>query len=143
MSSRGRIYRPDDVPVLSIGLEDTTLMNETVERRKEPRIEVNWYIEVYTERGIIEGEVKNITSDGVFFCCEEPLKLTESLSMSISPPRMGTIEVTGKVVWSDFYGMDEDQSPLCLGVSFAEIAEDDRKRLIEAVRSQYGDNLTE
>jgi hypothetical protein len=56
---------------------------------------------------------------------------------------MGSIEVTGKVIWSDFYGMDEDQSPLCLGVSFAEIAEDDRRRLIEAVHSHFGDNLME
>jgi hypothetical protein len=115
-------------------------MNETDERRREPRIEVSWYIALYTERGIIEGEVKNITSDGVFVCCEEPLQLQKTLRMSISPPKMGAIEVSGRVVWSDFYGMDEDQSPICLGISFAEIAAEDRKRLIEAVRSHFGDN---
>jgi len=114
-------------------------MNEIVERRNQPRIEVSWYIEIYTDRGVIEGEVKNITSDGVFVCCEEPLHLKETLRMSIFPPKTGAIEVSGRVIWSDFYGIDEAQSPLCLGVSFAEITEEDRMRLIEAVHRHFGD----
>ena len=118
-------------------------MDETIEKRNEPRIEVSWYIEIYAERGIIEGEVKNITSDGVFVCCEKPLQLKETLRMSIFPPKMGAIEVSGKVVWSDFYGIDEDQAPICLGISFAEIAEEDRKRLIEAVHGHFGDKPAE
>ena len=61
-------------------------MSEMTEKRKQPRIEVNWPIEVFIDDRTIEGEAKNITLNGLFVCCNEALRLEENFRLSISPP---------------------------------------------------------
>ena len=106
-------------------------MNTTNERRKHPRIEVNWPIQVFVDGDTIEGEIKNITLKGLFICCKEALHLRENFSIAISPPDGNTINVVGKAIWSDFYAMDEENAPVCVGMSFVEISAQDRHLLKE------------
>ena len=101
------------------------------ERRKQPRIEVNWPIEVFVDGNTIEGEIKNITLKGLFICCKEALHLKENFSISIYPPSRQVINVVGKAIWSDFYAMDEENTPVCVGMSFVEISAQDRHLLKE------------
>ena len=108
-------------------------MNEDRERRKETRVEVSWLAEIFLDDRPVEAEVQNITVDGLYLCCEEPLPYKESLRMAVYPEGEGAIEIIGKIVWSDFYGVDEKQMAVCLGISFVEISEEDRKRLIGAL----------
>lgn len=75
---------------------------------------------------MIEGETRNVTSDGILICCEEPLRLNEICPMSISPPDHQLIEVTGKVIWSDFYAVDEQSTAFGTGICFVKISEVDR-----------------
>jgi hypothetical protein len=46
--------------------------------------------------------------------------------MSILPPDHPLIEITGMIVWSDFYGLDDENKPCGMGVCFVEIADEDR-----------------
>ena len=102
-------------------------MSNEIDRRKYPRIKIRWPITVLADKGALEGETRDITSDGIFICCKEPLRLDESFHMGIIPPDHPMIEFTGKVVWSDLYGIDDEDTAFGMGVCLVEIDEEDRK----------------
>ena len=99
------------------------------EKRKHPRIEIKWPIRIFAGHGTLEGETRNITPEGVLICCEEPLLLDETYLMSILPPNSEAIGVSGKVVWSDFYGMCGTDTPVCIGICLVKMPEKDRHLL--------------
>jgi hypothetical protein len=101
------------------------------ERRKHPRKEVIWPISIIAEYGTIEGKIRNITVDGLFIVCEEPLRLNETYRMSITPGKHHAIGVTGKVVWADAYCMTEDKSAYGIGICLIQITDEDRDSLRE------------
>ncbi len=101
-------------------------MTSKIERRENPRTEVSWPVSVRTEKGLVEGETKDLGVDGMSICFDDPLPVNEMFSMSIMPPNHQTIQVTGKVIWSDLYGIDEKNTSVGLGVCFVEISEEDR-----------------
>lgn len=108
-------------------------MTERLEKRGSPRRKVNWPITILADHGTLEGEAKNITGDGIFIFCDEPLRLNEAFRMSILPPHHSPIGVTGKVVWSDIYGLDENEAAYGMGICLVEITEEDRHFLDEMV----------
>lgn len=99
------------------------------DRRKVARRAVTWPVTIVADYGTIEGEIKNITVDGILIHSEDPLRLNEIYRMSIMPPNHVAIGVTGKVVWSDAYCMDEDNSVFGIGVCLIEISPQDRESL--------------
>ena len=99
------------------------------EKRKHPRKEVNWPITIIAEHGTIEGEIRNISVDGLFVFCEEPLRLNETYRMSVLPGKHQAIGVSGKVVWADAYCMAEDNSAFGIGICLVEISDQDRATL--------------
>ena len=107
---------------------DSGLKNQD-ERRENERIELQWPMTILTDYANVEGVTINISVDGVYVRCEEPLLLNESYRMSFSPPNHDAIEVLGKVVRSEFYGMGEDNSTFGMGVCFVEISDEERNAL--------------
>jgi len=105
-------------------------LNDFIEKRKNLRIDVRWPIKVSTNEGQIEGETVNISLDGMSIYCDDPLPFNEALSISIEPLNQSVIELSGKVIWSDSYGMDEGKS-CAMGVSFLEITDEDRQRFAQ------------
>ena len=101
-------------------------MADTIENREYPRIEARWPITVSTDEGTIKGATRNISVDGICIHCEKPIRLNEIYPMSILPPNHQIIELTGKVIWSDFYGIDDKDTAVALGVSFVEISDEHR-----------------
>lgn len=101
-------------------------MSNSIERRKHHRIQVRWPITVLTDYGPIEGETRNIAVDGVSICCEEPLPLNQIFRMRVSPPHHRTMEFTGKVIWSDQYAFDEQNSVFGMGICLVKISDVDR-----------------
>ena len=95
-------------------------MTNKIERRKQERINVRWPITVFTDKGTIEGETRNISVSGMYINCKVPLSLNESYRVSITPPNHQNIELTCKVVWSDLYG---------IGFCFVEVPDEDRHLL--------------
>jgi hypothetical protein len=106
---------------------------QAIERRKYHRITVTWPIAIVSDEGIIEGETINITAEGVLISCEEPLQLNEVLQISIKPPNHQGIEVKGKVIWSDHYAIDEQDTAFGMGICFVKISEVDRHFLKDLV----------
>ena len=105
------------------------------ERRNQPRTEVDWPIEVYLDNRTIEGEVKNITINGIFVCCEEPLALDEEYHFSIFPPNYEAINVVGKALWSDSYASHEKDVPVCIGIVFVKMSTMDLESLKDILQS--------
>ena len=104
-------------------------MAEKIERRKHQRVQVAWPVNVFTDHGTIEGETKDISGEGVFISCEEPLALNENYRIGIIPPDHKIIDVTGKVVWSDLYGIDENKTAFGMGICFVKIPNNDHNYL--------------
>ena len=101
-------------------------MSHPANRRKNERVYVKWPVTIIMSSGTFEGETTNITAHGVGIVCDEPLNLNESYTLIIRPANYGTLEVTGKVVWSDLYGIDGDNKTVGIGICLIEISEKDR-----------------
>lgn len=108
-------------------------MKKTVDERKHYRVEVQWPIAVFSDHGLIEGETTNISTEGVSICCDEPLKINESYQIYIIPLTNKAIEITGRVVWSNLYGIDEDNTAVGIGICFVEISDKDRHTIQEII----------
>ena len=86
------------------------------ERRHCDRADVCWPITIYHDEEEIEGEAKNISSEGLYVYCDKPLPVNKILSVSIFPPEQQTISAKGKVIWSDLYGIEGDESKEAYGI---------------------------
>jgi len=102
-------------------------------RRKNGRVYVKWPVTIIMNSGTFEGETTNIAAHGVGIICDEPLDLNTSYTLIIKPANYGTIEVTGKVMWSDLYGIDGDNKTVGIGICFIEVSEKDRLFLEEVM----------
>jgi hypothetical protein len=106
-----------------------------VEKRREPRVEVNWPISVFMDNNTIEGTTKDISLNGICIQCKSPFPLEENIPISMFPPRCKPIKLVGKAVWSDSYAlnMDNNNAPVCIGLSFVELPARDRYILKEVI----------
>lgn len=108
------------------------------ERRRKTRKFVRWPVKVEGENGTVGGETRNISYDGIYIRCEEPLRLNENFRMAILTPDRHAIGMTGKIVWADLYGLDEERNAFGMGICLVEIAERDRLVFEDALSSQAG-----
>jgi PilZ domain len=108
-------------------------LDDFADKRQSPRIDVQWPITIFTGEEEIEAETLNISVDGISINCEEPLRLNEHYTISVMPEDALAFEVKGQVVWSDFYGIDEDDTAIGMGLCFVELGEDDCQMLKELV----------
>ena len=53
------------------------------ERRRAKRSDVRWPVSVESERGTIQGEIRNISLGGIYVRCDEPLRVNEDFRMAI------------------------------------------------------------
>ena len=113
-------------------------MEKKTERRKHPRIEARWPVSLKMGREVVEAETRNITLDGMFINCSQPLPLNSTLGLSIKPPKCSTIGVSGKVIWSKSYASDYKKTIYGIGICFVEIDDKDW-RIFERIVSE---NLT-
>jgi hypothetical protein len=107
-------------------------LSDFLEKRKLPRIEVQWPVTMITEKGSVEGEARNITVEGVFIHCMERLSLNEAYRLVIKPAGE-KIEVMGKLLWSNLdSAADRDTLP-GMGFGFVKVSDGDRELLREAI----------
>ncbi|MBN2124168.1 MAG: PilZ domain-containing protein [Deltaproteobacteria bacterium] len=95
------------------------------DRRRKPRVGVQWPVSILADHGTVLGETKNITIEGLFIRCDEPLRIDETYRMAIAPPDEPAIGFTGRIVWSDFYGIGDDSSAYGIGICLVEISDED------------------
>ena len=100
-------------------------MKEKTERRKYPRIEARWPLSLKIGPEIVGAETRNITVDGMYINCGQPLPLNSTLEISIKPPDRQAIGVEGRVIWSEVYASDSKKTIYGVGISFVEIDDKD------------------
>jgi len=108
------------------------------ERRNKARQVVKWPITVEVEHGTVGGETRNISFDGIYIRCDEPLKVDQDFRMAILTPDRQAIGLTGKIVWADLYGLDQDENAFGMGVCFVEIADKDRRTFEDVLTTRVG-----
>jgi hypothetical protein len=102
-----------------------TELKEKTERRKYPRIEARWPVSLTIGHELLRAETRNITADGIFINCYQPLPLDSTLRISIKPPEHHNVDVTGKVIWSESYASDSKSTIYGIGICFVEIDDKD------------------
>ena len=113
-------------------------MADPIEKRKAPRINVNWPITIITSRGTIEGESRNITPSGVFIHCKTKLPEDEVYQMIIKLPNGKQIIVKGQMMWSNLNGREDTGALVDMGFSFIKMSDEDQK-VLRTVISLFGE----
>ena len=110
-------------------------MTRDNERRHIERVDVSWPITIYYDDQEIDGEAKNISTEGLYVYCEKPLPVNKIFSVSIFPPEQRTLTAKGKVIWSDLYGIDGDESKEAfgIGICLVEMGNEDLENLQKAL----------
>lgn len=108
------------------------------ERRKAPRINVNWPITIITSQGMIEGESRNITPSGIFIHCKRRLPEDDIYQMIIKLPNDKQIIVKGQMMWSNLNGREDAGALVDMGFSFIKISDQDQK-VLRTVISLFGE----
>jgi len=106
---------------------------DTDDRRKSPREELNWPVNISVDEEIIEGETVDISDEGLHVNCDDPVPLNELISITIAPPDRELIKVKAKVIWSDLDGIDAENRSVGIGLCFVEISDADRALFDSAV----------
>ena len=86
---------------------------------------------------VAAGLTRNITVEGMFIICQEPLRLNETYQISIKPPNHKNIELACKVVWSNLYGVDDEKTAYGMGFCFVQVADKDRHLLSDAISGHH------
>ena len=105
------------------------------EKRKTPRIKVNWPVRITVDRKTIMGKVRDISTKGVALVFKDPVQMQENMAFTLMPPGGKSINIVGKIVWSDCYALDmnNENAMLAMGLSFVEISMKDRHILKEII----------
>ncbi len=101
-------------------------MPDKTERRQQTRYEVRWPVTVFADDDKITGETVGISVSGMSICCEKPLHMDRIYRILILPPDHHIIEIAGRTIWSNLYGVDDDDATVGMGICFIEISENDR-----------------
>jgi uncharacterized protein (TIGR02266 family) len=102
-------------------------------QRGYPRADIKWPVVVKSDKRTMEGVTSNVTPNGVFIHCQQPLRLNEVFDMDISIPGSDqSLKARAEVIWSNKYGPDDDISPRGMGVRFLRISSEARKFIARA-----------
>jgi hypothetical protein len=88
------------------------------DRRSRLRYVLECLIEVMTPEGTMKGETKNVSVDGAFIICDEPLRPREQVTLAIEFPDGFLMDTEAEVVWSTASGPDNESKPQGMGVKF-------------------------
>jgi hypothetical protein len=90
-----------------------------------PRPELKWSVSAQVGGGIMHGETRDISLQGAFIHCRNPLNLNEVFDMVVDVPEK-SLNVRAEVVWSNIHGPDDKITPRGMGVRFVKISKEDR-----------------
>ena len=111
-------------------------MDNKNERRTTQRHKIQWPVSIITDGKTIEACTENITSNGMSITCDDPLPIDKVFRFYIIPPDHENIDITGKVVWSDLYGVDEENTTVGSGVCFVEVSEENSRYFNDILAEQ-------
>ena len=104
------------------------------------RAKIKWPVSMSTEDRSTDGVTLNLSPNGAYIGCANPLRLHEVFDVSIDVPNSdSSIQATVEVVFSNIYGPDDAISPRGMGVRFLKISGQSRqiiaKEILQHLRS--------
>jgi uncharacterized protein (TIGR02266 family) len=108
-----------------------------VDRRTPIRIRARWPVVVLTAKGVLLAETRDISSEGVFISCEEPLSPEEKLRVFIMAPNHRPLEIPAEVAWSNPHASGQETTPKGMGLRFTKDSSDQRRLLQDIVAQHY------
>ena len=102
------------------------------EKRTHHRAKFKWPVLAKVDGKVIEGVTKDISANGAYVCCANPLKLNAVFDMVIKAPEK-RLKVKAEVVWSNIYGLDDAINPRGMGVRFLNISSDHRRVIAKEI----------
>ena len=100
------------------------------ERRRSPRARAKLPVTIETTQGVINTETNDISTEGAFVRCLDPLSPDEPFKMVINIPHSDRrLLIDFEVVWVNVHGPDYTSTPRGMGVQFTQISSGDRQFL--------------
>ena len=108
------------------------------ERRRHPRAKAKWSVTLETVQGVINTETLDISLEGAFVRCLDPLKPEEPFKMVINIPNSDRrLAVDSEVVWVNVHGPDHSVTPRGMGVQFTQLSSNDRQFLNRIIINRF------
>jgi hypothetical protein len=102
-------------------------MSLPYDRRQSPRAAIQWPATIQTADGKLEARLKDLSIEGAYIDCEQPLNPRDFVSMTIDPPNHPSMKITAEVMRTD-----ELLSP-GIGVRFVQMSEKNRHFLFNEI----------
>jgi len=104
------------------------------EKRAHSRVEVTWPVSIFTSRGLVEGEIKDISKGGALIHCKKLPETDRTLELSIEiPDHLMKISATVEKVRLNIDDSDKVFPSYDLAVRFLGIDIDQRRNLYKAI----------
>ena len=111
-----------------------------MDNRHFARAKIKWPVSMSTEERSADGVTLNLSTNGAYIGCANPLRLHEVFDVTIDVPDSdSSIQATVEVVFSNIYGPDDAITPRGMGVRFLKISSQGRqiiaKEILQHLRS--------
>jgi len=124
----------------SIIIRAYSLGGQHMDNRHFARAKIKWPVSMITDERSADGVTLNLSPNGAYIGCANPLRLNEVFEVTIDVPNSdSSIQATVEVVFSNIYGPDDAISPRGMGVRFLKISSQSRqiiaKEILQRLRS--------
>jgi uncharacterized protein (TIGR02266 family) len=117
------------------GSKEATETGNELERRSAERVDVTWSVDCETDDTFLYASIANISELGIFVMTREPLDVGTVLTLRFAPPGHPAFVLRGVVQWvNTVRALSVSPNP-GMGVRFIDLTNDDRARLVEAIRT--------
>lgn len=107
------------------------------ERRRHPRVEVDWPTVIQHTSGGIVAEMENIGANGAFIRCEKPLRPKERFKLHIVAPNHSPLSASAEVAWLHVFCSKDDVPPCGMGVKFTRASRSVRQFIRDFVAGHH------
>ena len=98
------------------------------------RANIKWPVLIGTDERSKDGVTLNLSPNGAYIGCANPLRLNEVFDMTIDVPNLDcSIAAKAEVVFSNIHGPDDAISPRGMGVRFLQISGKDRQIIAKEI----------
>ena len=105
-----------------------------MDNRHFARAKIKWPVSMSTDNRSTDGVTLNLSPNGAYIGCANPLRLNEVFDVTIDVPNSGSsIQATVEVVFSNIYGPDDAISPRGMGVRFLKISSQGRQIIAKEI----------
>jgi type IV pilus assembly protein PilZ len=117
------------------GSDEASEMGNDMERRSAERVDVTWSVDCETDDTFLYASIANISELGIFVMTREPLDVGTVLTLRFAPPGHPEFVMRGVVQWVNAVRALSVSPNPGMGVRFVDLTNDDRARLVEAIRT--------